>query len=682
MHKINQKEYQSLRTDRDENTTAWLKLFEFIRRQARPIYLFILVCSLALGFAATGIKVDNSIEVWQTDGDVNWQHFQEFSKKHHLSDPLVILFPDLPYLKLKDMAQEFEQIPGVDRALSFTIFTLQKVESSVILLFPELESSPERLDEIISRINASLSRSPKPAYYLGGVWYLTAVLDELSSRSSASLFPVVLALMTIGVWLVFRNLKTTTLVLTCGVLPALWLTGIMALAGVKTNMVLLALPPLTMILGISHAIHFLLKDNSGQNAPLASFAKTIPPCLLSGLTTMLGFLSLCLSSYGPVRTLGFWGAVGVCLSFLITVLLLPGSFPHTIKKRSDKAWGQLTDFLDRHPAQLITLSAFFVILALGTIHLSRGSFILDFLKEDLSARVNHLAIETTGLGLTPLEVELKGVQIPSGQLSAILSELAEQEIVTHFLFFFGNDPYNFKAIATANGAEFDLPMVPGQRTEEISRMTVLTKTISSEETMAFADYLEDFLQKQFGTRHPPYVTGTVPLFTRGQDLLFNTLITSFSLAFFSISLIIGLVLRSVRLALIAIVPNLAPVILIIGVMGWTAIPLSVATVTVASIVFGVVVDDTIHFLHTWQQKKNDQDNTLEHLNNTLSHVGPAMLSTTLVAGVSFLGFVASPFVPLRNFGLLISLALALAILCDLVLLPMLFLRIGKNAARS
>nr|MBF0220702.1 hypothetical protein [Desulfobulbaceae bacterium] len=91
------------------------------------------------------------------------------------------------------MAQEFEQIPGVDRALSSTIFTLQKVESSVILLFPEQESSPEHLDEIISRIKASLSRLTEHAYYLGGAWYLTAVLDELSSRSSATLFPVVLS---------------------------------------------------------------------------------------------------------------------------------------------------------------------------------------------------------------------------------------------------------------------------------------------------------------------------------------------------------------------------------------------------------------------------------------------------------------------------------------------------------
>nr|MBF0220703.1 hypothetical protein [Desulfobulbaceae bacterium] len=60
-----------MKTDRDENTTAWLKLAEFIRQQARPIYLLILLCSLVLGYAATGIKADNSINVWQTDGDVN-----------------------------------------------------------------------------------------------------------------------------------------------------------------------------------------------------------------------------------------------------------------------------------------------------------------------------------------------------------------------------------------------------------------------------------------------------------------------------------------------------------------------------------------------------------------------------------------------------------------------------------
>ena len=139
----------------------------------------------------------------------------------------------------------------------------------------------------------------------------------------------------------------------------------------------------------------------------------------------------------------------------------------------------------------------------------------------------------------------------------------------------------------------------------------------------------------------------------------------------------GLVLRSARLGVLAIIPNFLPVLLILGLMGWAGIPLSVATVTVASIIFGIVVDDTIHFLHSWKEKTKEYSDIAMRLQAVFSHVGPAMITTTLVAGTGFLGFIASPFLPLRNFGLLISMSLWLAIYCDLLLLPALLL-FGKK----
>lgn len=658
------------------STTPWLPLARQIRQHATTIYLLVIIVSVILGGAATRITVDNSIPIWQSAGDPNWQHFQEFSAAHQLSDPLVALFPNLPYPQIKKLAQEFGQISGVDHALSFTLFTLQNHDSSLIILLPKQGSSPQTLEAIIDQIERTLAKTPEITCHIGGVWYLTAVLDKLSANSAATLFPLVLVLMAIGVWYIFKNLQKTVLVLACGALPALWLTGIMALTGAKMNMVLLALPPLTMILGVSHAIHLLLKDNPAGEEPLHIFARTLPPCLLSALTTILGFLSLCLSSYGPVQSLGRWGALGVALSLGLTILLLPGRYSTRPPQAPHSGWHALTKFLRQHPRQLLTLSLIFTIMALGTLHLSRVSFILDFLEESFPARIDHLKIEKAGLGLTPLEVDLEGVVLPSGGIYSLVSELSQNESITHFLLYFVNSPNHFKAIATANGAEFDSPLLPGQGSDTVSRVTILTKTLASEKTLALADATERLLQQRLGPRSKPYITGTVPLFTKGQEQLFTTLIRSFSLAFISISVVIGLMLRSVRLGGLAIIPNLVPVVLVLGVMGWTNIPLSVATVTVSSIVFGVVVDDTIHFLHTWQRHSNSES-PIHRLHATLVHVGPAMLATSLAAGGSFLGFLGSPFLPLRNFGVLIALALMLAILCDLVLLPMLLLRAGK-----
>ncbi len=184
--------------------------------------------------------------------------------------------------------------------------------------------------------------------------------------------------------------------------------------------------------------------------------------------------------------------------------------------------------------------------------------------------------------------------------------------------------------------------------------------------------MERFFQDRFGTSTIPYVTGSVPLYTRGQKQLFFSMLESFSAAFISIALLIGLLLRSVKMGLIAMVPNLLPVLLVIAIMGWFGIPLSVATITVASIIFGIVVDDTIHFLYCYR----NQDETLtprQRLDYVFQQVGAPIITTTLVTGTGFLAFLASPFIPLAYFGLLISLALWMALICDLTVLPILLM---------
>ena len=177
-----------------------------------------------------------------------------------------------------------------------------------------------------------------------------------------------------------------------------------------------------------------------------------------------------------------------------------------------------------------------------------------------------------------------------------------------------------------------------------------------------------------GAQPHPYVTGSVPLYCRGQKQLFTSLLTSFTNAFVPISLIMGLALRSFYFAILAIIPNILPVGFILALMGWFSIPLSVATVTVASIVFGIVVDDTIHFLHRLQAATKVSGSAADHLHDTIHYAGPAMLT----ACGDFrnrlpLVFLRRRSFPLRQFGLLISGALWLAIFCDMVLLPLLLL---------
>jgi uncharacterized protein len=428
-----------------------------------------------------------------------------------------------------------------------------------------------------------------------------------------------------------------------------------------------------MILGIAHAIHLVLKQPDAHSPDKISlFARVAAPSLLSGLTIMLGFFSLVFSAYLPIQQLGIWGTVAGALS-LVNSLVLLALFFEPSPGRNLTMPDTMVEFMAKH-RRLLTgvILALSLLAAVGISRLNTGSLILDFFEEKAVVRQNYLAIEGAGLGLTPFEIDLAASKKTNDELQKIMDSFAAANpVVTQILYSF--DDGMVISSSTASGARFPMPLRLNEMKEQPQRATILLKTLASEPTLALSEQLEEFLQQNLGAQKHPYVTGSVPLYTRGQQHLFSSLLTSFAGAFIPISLVMGLALRSVHFGILAIIPNIMPVFFILALMGWLGIPLSVATVTVASIVFGIVVDDTIHFLHRLQAENKTPGTAMQHLHNTIHYAGPAMLTAALISGTGFLGFLASPFIPLRDFGLLISGALWLAILCDMVLLPLLIL---------
>ena len=652
---------------------AFFRHFALTLRGHKTLTL-ILFAGLTLlgGFFTLHSRVDNSLSVWQSADDPHWLQYQKFVAQYHIIDPLIAYLPGLGLLELEETADALKEHTSAASFHTLSITSLTGTEAGLFFILPKAESSPADLATLLTEVEHVLQQQGA-TYHLGGVWYLTTMLDALSADATRTLFPLVLAILALGVWFLVRNGRNVVLVLLCGFVPALQITGIMGMAGVKLNMVLLALPPFTMILGIAHAIHLVLKHPDQEYPDSTSlFAQVATPCLLSGFTTMLGFLSLVFSSYLPVQQLGIWGTVASILS-LASPLILLALFFEPVASRPVSLPESTMPLMARHRHLLIGLFILCSLLAaIGISRLSTGSLILDFFEDKAPLRQNYQQIEGAGLGLTPFEVDLATSRINNEELHAVFTDfaLAHPEI-TQILYFFADGMVITES--TANGARFPRLLSLGKTEKRPERATVLLKTVASEPTLALSEKLEATLQQRLGHQDQPYVTGSVPLYCRGQQRLFSSLLTSFGTAFFSISLVMGLALRSIPFGILAIVPNILPVFFILALMGWLSIPLSVATVTVASIVFGIVVDDTIHFLHRFQAEEKTAGTVLTRLHRTLHYAGPAMLTTTLVAGTGFLGFLASPFIPLRDFGLLISGSLWLAVLCDLVLLPLLIL---------
>ena len=652
---------------------AFFRQFAITLRKHRTLTLILFTgLTLLTGFFTLHSKVDNSLAVWQSADDPHWQQYQDFVARYHIIDPLIVTLPGIDLFALEETADVLGQQTSAANIHTLSIQPLTGEETGLFFIIPKSESSPVDLAALLAEVETVL-QNKGVSYHLGGVWYLTTMLDTLSAKATQTLFPMVLAILTLGVIILVRNPRNILLVLLCGFIPALQITGIMALAGVKLNMILLALPPCIMILGIAHAIHLVLKQPNEEHPDSVSlFAQVAAPSLLSGLTIMLGFFSLVFSSYLPIQQLGIWGTVASTLS-LINPLILLAIFFEPSPYRSLTMPDAMVTFMARH--RLLFTGVFLLLSLLSAIGISRlhtGSLILDFFEDDAVVRRNYQSIEGAGLGLTPFEIDLAESKKTNNELQAILDDFAgTNPVITQIVYYFADDMVI--TTATKTGARFPMPLSVSEMKERPQRATILLKTLASEPTLALAEELEAFLQNHLGTQRHPYVTGSVPLYTRGQQHLFSSMLSSFASAFIPISLVMGLALRSVHFGVLAIIPNIMPVFFILAVMGWVGIPLSVATVTVASIVFGIVVDDTIHFLHRLKEENKTPGTAMEHLHNTIHYAGPAMLTAALISGTGFLGFIVSPFIPLRDFGLLISGALWLAILCDMVLLPLLIL---------
>jgi len=640
-----------------------------MRRQATWVLVLLAAVTLLAAYGASRSRIDNSLEVWQSADSPDWQAYQRFIKRTGLVDPLIIFIPrQLEALDLDELLDALDAVSGVDFCQSVDLLTHQQTRATLLSLTPISGSSPGQLAGILAQVPLILEKHGLKTFHLGGVWYLTNRLDTLSAQATTLLFPVVLLVVVVVVFFLCRT--HVVLIVGCGLISALLLVGCIGLAAVKMNMVLLALPPLTLILGMSHAIHFSIKKWRPDDSAISLFCRVAPPCVLSGVTTAMGFASLLFSSYQPVRELGLWGAVGTFLSLgvtfvLVPIFLRPARFARRLVLPADMA-----RFLVVHRRKFyIFFSLLLLVAVIGLGRLEKGSLILNFFTADSPVRLNYQAIENAGVGLSPVEVDLFQKPLSRKTLAQPLQELARlHPEITHYLFTMTDHSRQVESL----DAQMLVPVDASEGGDKVERMTLLVKTLSSEQSLALADAVERFFQSRLGASPIPYVTGSVPLYTRGQKKLFSSMLQSFSVAFFSIALLIGFLLRSVKMGLIAMVPNILPVILVVSIMGWFAIPLSVATITVASIIFGVVVDDTIHLLYCYQ----GQDTALKprpRMERVFREVGAPVLTTTLVTGTGFLAFLASPFIPLAYFGLLISLALWMALLCDLSVLPILLI---------
>lgn len=507
----------------------------------------------------------------------------------------------------------------------------------------------------------------------------------------------------------------------------LWMLGIMAVCEVPLTMISGVLVSLVLCVGIGAAVHVqsVYRDGRRDGLPneeaiVMSVASTGLPVLFTTLTTCVGLLSFQFAAIEPIRHMGRFGAVGVAVALVQSLLFLPVYLTYNRNSLLGvPARGRRGDFLDRilwfcndlsrgsRAKTLATVGLGLTIAIAAGIGIGRMKVYHDPLSwfpphEPIvqatrtiddevggSSNVSLLITAPQGkdlrdrellLGLQRFEAHALAFRDPVqderivGNATSVLDVVRETSRALH-----EGDQDQYAIPDTQRGVSDVFTLFQNSGPEELKRLVtvdlkraVMTLRVEWRDASSYwplAEHLEAGAARYLDGLARVQYTGSVFNMVSVVGSLLRDLIWSFSTALAVIAVMMVLLLRDPRLGLIAMVPNLWPIACMMGYMGFAGVPLDVNNVLLASIAIGIAVDDTIHFLHQFRRHfvaHGDVDAAIEH---SFSHAGRAMLSTSAILVSGFLVFLFAFMSNTRLFGVLAAMAVLFALVADLVLTP-------------
>ena len=641
--------------------------------------------------------------------------------------------------ELTDLRFELEQIDGVRFAIDLSSLRGKLAGPAATDFASDVRSSPFYRGFLISDDGAHLAtwlmldlpspsariplvgavesvvrqRWPDRDVRLAGTPAISAALDHSSRRSARTLFPFVFLVS--GAMLVYHYRRLLTVVVPLvsvgsGIVVTL---ALLERFGGTIDMISSTLPSVLWILGLSTSVHLLscrrrllAAGVEPEAAALEAMREVARPCQFSALTTSLGFLAVASSAMQPVRQVGVFAALGILICLATNFLLFPALSILDGRRATlttARSWPVRVGHLAlARPATILAIAGLATVLLVVSMGRIRAeSNVVSFLKPETSIATTYRDVLP---GLTgPFSLEL--LVDPPGEVDTLetFHELERLEAVV------AETPGIVKALSpvglvkqihrvTAGEGSWELPpdeesfSLAWQRTstsfdtelatlydEESGtvRISLLASPMDSGAHRRLVSELRSRLATEAREEWRPRLTGIVDLLVSMHTELVRSQVRSFLLAFVLIGPMIALLLRSPRYALLSLPPNLFPVLVALGTMGAVGIRLDPATVMIAAMALGIAVDDTIHFLTRYRTER-ERAGRLEALDRTFSAVADPIAETSMVAAAGFLVLLLSDFVPLIYFGLLTALALAAALVADLLVLPALLVAIDRR----
>ena len=617
------------------------------------------------------------------------------------------LFIDIDRLVPEDLAEVEDWEAQRARVLADPLVngTLVSPDGKTALVMARMEAMEgidAKRDGILLELESSVDDLP---HRTAGIGVVYAALNQLATVDSAVFIGASYGLIIVLLLLIFGRITPMALTMAVVGAGATWLMGAFGAAGRDINMVTMVLPTLVVIIGISDCIHILnhaahMEGETRRDRVIKAVGFMFWPCLFNTLTTAMGFLALVTAPMAVIRDLGLFAAVGLVCAFVLAIVgctfalhwerAEPRAIDTGVLQRGVNALAEIG--IGNPRTVLVGAALLGLFSAVGVSKLEVDTYSIDFLFDDHPVRADSDAIEEQFGPYMPLEMVVQsedGVLRPevfaavdawqtrgveeidrigwarsvvdiSKRVNQAFSDGRPEDFVV---------PKSEKAIV--QGLEFyktegDLTRLLADGDTSM-RVTFGMEMMSARGMERTLEQLVDVAEMPDGVTLVP--SGYLPLYVRMMDYIVASQLSSFGLAFVIVFVLLGLLFRSARVAALSVPANLVPVLLVLGVMGTLGVRLDVATVTIAAIVLGLVVDDTVQFLYRFRSELRRLGDHEQAVRATVGSVGRSLVQTSFVLALGFSVLGLANVKSVVWFGLLISLALVFAVLCDLLFLP-------------
>ncbi|RUM76084.1 MAG: hypothetical protein DSZ11_01000, partial [Sulfurovum sp.] len=433
-----------------------------------------------------------------------------------------------------------------------------------------------------------------------------------------------------------------------------------------------------------------------------SLTKNFLPIFLTSLTTTIGFATLTISEVIPVFTLGIATASGAVLAFILSVVWMPSVLlilkkefkPSKVKRVEEKKPLQYGKFIVKHDKKIaIITTLIFSIIAIGLTKIKVDSNTIRYFDKDVEIRQSTEFMMKNLTGPMAYEIvidskEERGIKEPTflktvelfykdfqksfpdaRHLNSLMDTIKRFNKVVNN----SDEIPNNKNLIAQYLLLYSLSLPQGMEIndkmdikEQRLRVTARINIVDTSKDLEMINYVSSWWEN---TPYTASVQGQTAMFAYMQKDVTNTLIYSLSLAIFLVSLVMLLIFKRFKILWVFILPNILPVILVIGLMGWMGITVDIGVAIAGAIIIGVAVDDTIHFLVKYFEARKQGLSIEETFDEVLRYAGKAILFTTIILSISFSLFAFSTFTPNQNFGVVTAFALVVALVIDLLLLP-------------